>query len=185
VLEASLAVAEEPGPYRLLVHVALCRGDPGEASRHVANGLGRFPDDPELLVREAECRLRLGDPERAIAVARKARRHDHVRADCLDVLARAHLQLGDAARAMELATALLSAFPEDPRGLLMRGRASLAVGNTPAAARDLERYVRRRPGDPAGYGDLAKALAALGERERAAAQERIGAFVAQGAGGGG
>jgi tetratricopeptide (TPR) repeat protein len=182
VLEASLAIAEEPGPYRLLVQVALCRGDPGEASRHLAKGLGRFPDDPELLVREAECRLRLGDPARAIAVARKARRHDHVRADSLDVLARAHLQLGDPARAMELATALLSRFPDDPRGLLLRGRASLALGNPPAAAHDLERYVRQRPGDPAGYGDLAKALAALGERERAAAQERIGAFVAHGAG---
>jgi tetratricopeptide (TPR) repeat protein len=179
VLEASLAIAEEPGPYRLLVQVALCRGDPGEASRHLARGLRRFPDDPELLVREAECRLRLGDAARAIAVAKKARRHEQVRADCLDVLARAHLELGEHGRAMELATALLSRFPDDPRGLLLRGRASLAHGNAHAATGDLERYVRQRPGDPAGYGDLAKALAALGEAERAAAQERIGAFVAQ------
>ncbi|MCK6461786.1 MAG: hypothetical protein L6Q95_18050, partial [Planctomycetes bacterium] len=85
---------------------------------------------------------------------------------------------------MELANSLLSRFPDDPRGLHLRGRASLAHGNAKAAARDLERYVRQRPGDPAGYGDLARALAALGERERAAVQERIGAFVAQEAGDG-
>ncbi len=182
VLEASLAIAEEPAPYRLLAHVALGRGDPREASRHLARGLRRFPDDPELLVREAECRLRLGDAARAIAVARRARRHEQVRADCLDVLARAHLALGEQRQAMEIANSLLSRFPDDPRGLRLRGCASLAQGNAKAAARDLERYVRERPGDPAGYGDLAMALAALGEREKAAAQERIGAFVAQGAG---
>lgn len=182
VLEASLAVAEEPGPYRLLVQMALGRGDSGEAARLLGRALGRFPDDPELLVRDAECRLRLGDPARAIAVARKARRHEQVRADCLDVLARAHLALGEHVRAMDLANALLSRFPDDPRGLHLRGRACLARDNPQAAARDLERYVRLRPGDPAGYRDLARALAALGERERATAQERIGAYVAEGAG---
>jgi tetratricopeptide (TPR) repeat protein len=179
VLEASLAVAEEPGPYRLLVRMALLRSDAAEAARLLSRALGRFPDDPELLVRDAECRLRLGDPDRAIAMAKKARRHEQVRADCLDVLTRAHLARGEAERAMEFANSLLSRFPDDPRGLYLRGRASLAHGNAGAAARDLERYVRQRPGDPAGYGDLARALDALGERERAAAQERIGAFVAQ------
>ena len=47
------------------------------------------------------------------------------------------------------------------------------------AERDLRRYVRQRPGDPAGYSDLARALKALGEGEKAAAQERIGAYVAR------
>ncbi|MFI5402619.1 MAG: tetratricopeptide repeat protein, partial [Planctomycetota bacterium] len=180
VLEASLSVAEEPLPYRLLVRMALDRGDASEASRLLGRALRRFPDDPELLVRDAECRLFLGDAERAIAMAKKARKHEHVRADCLDVLTRAHLALGEPARAMDLANSLLSRFPDDPRGLYLRGRASLAHGNANAAARDLERYVRRRPGDPAGYADLARALDALGEREKAEAQERIGAYVAHG-----
>ncbi len=180
VLEAALSVAEEPQPHRMLVRMALDRGDAPEASRLLARALRRFPDDPELLVRDAECRLSLGDPERAIAGARRARRHEQVRADCLDVLTRAHLALGEPGRAMDLANSLLSRFPDDPRGLQLRGRASLAHGHWRAAARDLERYVRKRPGDPAGYSDLARALDALGERDRAAAQERIGAFVAQG-----
>ncbi len=180
VLEASLSVAEEPLPYRLLVQMALARGDGSEASRLLGRALRRFPDDAELLVRDAECRLFLGDAERAIAMARKAKKHEHVRADCLDVLTRAHLALGEPARAMDLANSLLSRFPDDPRGLHLRARASLAHGNAQAAARDLERYVRQRPGDPAGYSDLARALDALGERDRAAAQERIGAYVARG-----
>jgi Flp pilus assembly protein TadD len=80
---------------------------------------------------------------------------------------------------MELATALLSEHPDDPRGLALRGRASLAAGNHAAAARDLRRYVRLRPGDPAGYRDLALCLQALGESDSARAQERIAAYVAR------
>jgi tetratricopeptide (TPR) repeat protein len=178
VLEAALAQAQEPGPYRLLVRIALARGDPGAAAVLLGRALDRFPDDPELLVGDAECRLCLGDPVRAIAAARKARRHEQARADSLDVLGRAHLALGDHGRAMEISGSLLSRFPEDPRGLLLRGRASLLAGNADAAARDLERYVRQRPGDPAGYRDLARALQALGHGERAEAQERIGSYVA-------
>jgi tetratricopeptide (TPR) repeat protein len=179
VLEAAVAMADDPLPHRMLVQIALGRGDTAEAARRLAGALRRFPDDPDLLVRDAECRLSLGDPERAIAAARKARRHEQVRADCLAVMTRAHLALGEPQRAMDLANSLLTRFPDDPRGLHLRARASLAHGNAGAAERDLRRYVRQRPGDPLGYTDLARALKALGEGEKAEAQERIGAYVAR------
>jgi len=80
---------------------------------------------------------------------------------------------------MDLATTLLSRHPDGPRGLALRGRASLAAGNHAAAARDLRRYVRLRPGDPAGYRDLARCLKALGESSAARTQERLAAYVAR------
>jgi Flp pilus assembly protein TadD len=161
-----------------LAGAALAGGEPHRAAVHLEQGLVQMPNEPELTVRLAEAYLRQRRFRKAIGVATRVSNVDAVHSDCLDVLGRAHLARGDHVRAMELANTLVATAPDDPRGLALRGRASLAAGNAGAAASDLRRYVRGRPGDAEGYRDLARCLAALGEEDAARAQERLAAYVA-------
>lgn len=81
------------------------------------------------------------------------------------------LRLGETAQATNHSETALRLAPEDPRALLLRGRAGLAAGRFESALADLHRVAEREPGNAEVLVHLGRAL--MGQQKYQEALKRV------------
>jgi predicted Zn-dependent protease len=169
------AVPPSPVPARDLVDLYLDLDRSSDALAACEQGLGRFPGDPGLLLRQARAYALLGDRARALEAYQRFvdRWPDASRAvaELAVLLEETRDDATSHARALELVRGLEFDGPLDPAVAGSMGRVYARSGADPERAQQLlELAVRGAPDDPALHYLLAVARKANGNREQAAAE---------------
>jgi tetratricopeptide (TPR) repeat protein len=147
------AAPGSPRPYGDLATLYLELDRPSDALQICEQGLARFQDDPELLLREGRSKAALGDHQGAISAydTLLARQPDHHlgAAELAILLVDVRGDAGSSQRALALVHGLELDGPLEPEALGAIGRVSLKVSRDSARAlHALELAVRGAPEDP-------------------------------------
>ncbi|MBX3470598.1 MAG: tetratricopeptide repeat protein, partial [Planctomycetes bacterium] len=163
-LDGAAAAGGARDLHHLRAEVLLRRGDVDGALRALDQAVAEVPTEPDPLLRRARLLLLAGgDPARAAADAARAL---EVRGRTVTVLAlvlrsEARLRQGDAEEALADADAAVTIAPAEPEARLARGLAWAALGNLPAAADDLRRFLAGAPPDHPRAAEARALLARL------------------------
>ena len=143
----------EPQPRLHAVEESEATGEWFAARWHLDRLLAVTPDDRALLIRRGLASANLRDWEKAAADYEKAL-GPQPDADLLKSLARAQIERGDFARAIDRATQALRANSEDRDLYMLRAEAYAATQRWDEAAADLDKANALPPKAPAGYTRL-------------------------------
>ncbi|HEQ60704.1 MAG TPA: tetratricopeptide repeat protein, partial [Firmicutes bacterium] len=146
------------------------RRDLASASQVCEQALGRWPEDPDLLLWKVKILAGQGDFEGALSVFRQLQERAPLDARYLLVLARLAIEQGHPKEAMATLGAAVALAPDNPEPYLRLAELYARQGAFPQAEEKLKQAEKRLPGHvgvPLAYGDL---LANRGEHERAMAK---------------
>lgn len=106
--------------------IALRRGDPATARRHLEKATALAPADPNILVALAQSRMASGDREGAVEALNRAAELDTASTRPDVMLVQTHLQAGRTAEAMAVIDRLQKERPRDPLPHNLRGIVHMA-----------------------------------------------------------
>jgi tetratricopeptide (TPR) repeat protein len=154
LLERFLALApldaEAPSAWHMLAQAAIARSDPGTAAELRKKALASAEWQEFYRTRRIQVREHPDDPLPQLGIAE------------LFLAAGAH------AKALEVSNAILRRWPDFCRGNEALGRAQRGLGHLAEARAALESAIACEPNAPRVHLELARTLAALGEKEAAA-----------------
>ncbi|SDC65243.1 Tetratricopeptide repeat-containing protein [Sphingomonas sp. YR710] len=150
---ASLQIALQHASHLLVEQPTLAAGQAREILRVV-------PDQPQALLLLAQACARAGEPDKAIAAARRLVSREPTNAGGWRLLASLHRAAGDERAAEQATVRELSASARDPR--LAAAGAALVEGRIPEAEALLRQALRENPVDIAAIRMLAEVAARIG-----------------------
>lgn len=156
--------------FQILLDAHTRRQDLASASEVCEQALGRWPEDPDLLLWKVKILARQGDFEGALSVFRQLQERAPLDARYLLVLAQLAVEQGHLKEAMATLDAVIALAPDNPEPYLRLADLYASQGAFPQAEEKLKQAEERFPGDvrvPLAYGDL---LARRGEHARAMAK---------------
>jgi tetratricopeptide (TPR) repeat protein len=156
LLERFLALApldaEAPSAWHMLAQAAIFRGDPGAAAELKKRALASAEWQDFYRTRRIQVREKPGEPLPRLGIAEL------------------YLAAGANDRALAIAGDLTARWPDFCRGHEALGRAERGLGRLAEARAALERAIACDPGSARSRLELARVLAALGDKDASAAQ---------------
>ena len=158
-----IIVREQLQPVLRLARAARDAGDLGSAVNLYRTALAAQPGDAALTVEFGDTLLEAGAFDEAIDAYGKANGNTPARLGALLGLARVHLALGQAEKALGFAEQARALAPSDPRVLVRRGVALDMLGRHPEAQGSYRAVLESQPRSVAARNDLALSLAFSGQ----------------------
>lgn len=144
-LIAGLKDTEDLWTASLQGEIALRRGDPATARRHLETATALAPDNPNLLIALAQSRMASGDREGAVEALNRAAELDTASTRPDVMLVQTHLQAGRTAEAMAVIDRLQQERPRDPLPHNLRGIVHAAVKDNGRARASFAEALRLDP----------------------------------------
>ena len=165
-----LVTPDNPYVLQLAGAIELQMGAVSVAEARLIRALTVNPKLPLARRLLGEAQVRGGQPARALGTLQSLLDQPSPGADVLGLVAEAHLQAGDPARAEKYFTLAAKADPEDPKARMSLAVTQIARGNADAGFAQLEAFAAK---DIANYADLALISARMQRGETDAALRAV------------